>query len=276
MTTIDSKRRRYRVILQGAALLIATATLGGSAVSGGDLRHLRMLGAALLPLAVLALASRSKTRVNLHRALGLLLTCAAVALGAASTSTGFSLYLGSVFVVLAVGPPILRRVEDLLALVPLAGISSTDSDSGHVASLDSLASRELARARRAGRPLSVVSLSLDHRSVLGALTRQKDVAAVAGDLMAALRQTDVFGYRGSNRFVALLVETSGDAAAGALDRLVSVLDGGVATRLRAGVASFPDDNPTWEGLKELARERERPLLDVSETVPRAQPMEVVA
>lgn len=276
MTTIDPESGRFRVTLQGVALLAATGGLGGTAVNGGDLRPLRMLGAALVPVAVLAFASRSKTRLTLHRALGLALTCAAVALGVASDSTDLWLYLGSILVLLAVAPPLARRVADLLALVPLAGISATDSESGQVTSLDDLASRELARARRAGRPLSVVSLSLDHHSVLGALMQQKEVAAAAADLMAVLRQTDVFGYRGSNRFVALLVETSGTAAVGAMYRLVSELDSGVARNLRAGIASFPDDNLTWEGLKELARERERPLVDVSETAPLVQSVEVLA
>lgn len=276
MTTIDPESGRFRVTLQGVALLAATGGLGGTAVNGGDLRPLRMLGAALVPVAVLAFASRSKTRLTLHRALGLALTCAAVALGVASDSTDLWLYLGSILVLLAVAPPLARRVADLLALVPLAGISATDSESGQVTSLDDLASRELARARRAGRPLSVVSLSLDHHSMLKALMQQKEVAAAAADLMAVLRQTDVFGYRGSNRFVALLVETSGTAAVGAMYRLVSELDSGVARNLRAGIASFPDDNLTWEGLKELARERERPLVDVSETAPLVQSVEVLA
>jgi hypothetical protein len=54
----------------------------------------------------------------------------------------------------------------------------------------------------------------------------------------------------------VFTETSAPEALEAWARLHNRIDPALADRLRVGFASFPEDNPTWQGLKALAFERE--------------------
>lgn len=127
---------------------------------------------------------------------------------------------------------------------------------GYDLKLDFVVRRELARARRSERPLAVASLSVvsDRRDRF----RSRHLDEVARALAASLRQTDVIARTNEpTRLALLLSETSGEHADGLLARLESQLE--LGRRVNVGVASFPEDGVTWAGLKDLARERERPL-----------------
>jgi hypothetical protein len=128
--------------------------------------------------------------------------------------------------------------------------------------IDTLGRRELVRARRALRPVTVVAVTVHGRPLNG------DLQIVAGELAGSIRETDLIGYGGGNRLLLVFTETSGEDAVRAWTRLRAGLGPALAEQLRVGMASFPDDNSTWEGLKALARERERPMPSESTNQPR--------
>jgi hypothetical protein len=113
--------------------------------------------------------------------------------------------------------------------------------------IDELGRRELIRARRVERPLTVASIALP----------RGDMRSVAADIASAVRETDLVGYAGGRRLLVVFTETSGPEALEAWTRLRARIDPPLADRLRVGFSSFPDDNPTWQGLTALAFERER-------------------
>jgi hypothetical protein len=117
--------------------------------------------------------------------------------------------------------------------------------------IDELGRRELIRARRVERPVTVASVALARDRLRG------DVRTVAADVASALRETDLIGYAGGNRLLVVFTETSAPEALEAWVRLRARIDPALADRLRVGFSSFPEDNPTWQGLKAIAFERER-------------------
>jgi hypothetical protein len=128
----------------------------------------------------------------------------------------------------------------------------------HGLSLDECAAKEVTRARRHERPLSVVTLRMtSSNGSAGSKTPPFD--HVAKVFASSLRLTDVSGYLGSSRLIALLPETTASEAAVFLQRISSALGGELADRLVAGVASFPDHEVTWVGLKSRSCAGERPL-----------------
>jgi hypothetical protein len=117
--------------------------------------------------------------------------------------------------------------------------------------IDTLGRRELVRARRALRPVTVVAVTVHGRPLNG------DLQIVAGELAGSIRETDLIGYGHGSRLFLVFTETSGDEAVSAWARLRAVLGPALAEEVQVGMASFPEDNSTWDGLKALASERAR-------------------
>lgn len=117
-------------------------------------------------------------------------------------------------------------------------------------SLDAAAIGEIQRARRYGRPLTVVGFVAGHR---------KHAAAVAAELRARARVNDVVGFLGSSTVVAVLPETEEGQSTAVVQRLAQGLDAAVAASVRVGLTSFPRDEVTWVGLRESLCEQTRPL-----------------
>jgi hypothetical protein len=132
------------------------------------------------------------------------------------------------------------------ALLFTAGGSGAGADT-----IDTLGRRELVRARRTSRPVTLASVAVGGSRLNG------DVEAVATELAGSIRETDLIGYGGGRRLFLVFTETSPDQAGVAWARLRAGLDSALAEHVHVGMASFPDDNATWEGLKALAREREQ-------------------
>ena len=118
--------------------------------------------------------------------------------------------------------------------------------------LDALAAHELGRARRYERPLTLVSMSVRGRRAGG---REELVRMLAG----SLRGSDLLGSAADGRVHVVLPETSGESAQVLLPRFSSALPAALAERVRVGVASFPEDEVTWVGLKDCAAAREEPV-----------------
>jgi hypothetical protein len=233
--------------------------LGASIASANDgsAAGLRIAGALVAGVAVLTLAPFS-AKVKVSVAVGLVMLVAAVT---AIDSPGPAIplfYIGCLAALLAAGYSLVAKVRDSLAF------SEGDAEPN----IDRIVRRELNRARRVQRPVTVASVTLDcHGRRLPETVRA---------IKAQLRETDVTGYAGGKRFLILFPEASSDDAIAACHRLRAHLDPAVVTRVRVGFATFPDDNPTWEGLKALARTRQRPCTRetasaASSIAPRAEP-----
>jgi hypothetical protein len=218
----------------------------GSAAGGAQMA-LRTAGALLAALALLVLA-RQPRRPALPSTLALAGLIVA-AIGLASGQADAPLYFGCYVALLAAGSNVVPAVCDSLVLASLPG---SPGELGRAPTIDIVGRRELIRARRSERPLTVGCVAVDD-------ARRPELVRLARRAVATVRETDLVGYAGGNRFFLVFVETPRGRATEAWDRLCGELDEEVASRLRAGFASFPDDNPTWEGLTELASERGRSL-----------------
>lgn len=117
-------------------------------------------------------------------------------------------------------------------------------------SLDAAALGEIQRARRYGRPLTVIGFVADHR---------KQATAIAAELRAHARVNDIVGFLGSSTVVAVLPETEEGPSTAVVQRLAQGIDTAIASSVRVGVTSFPGDEVTWVGLRESLCERTRPL-----------------
>lgn len=152
-------------------------------------------------------------------------------------------------------------------------VVSTGGDSGEVASgrelesasedsqqADSLLRRELARARRHQRPMAVVSVRLTE-SVEGKRRSMNSGSALTDAFGGMIRDIDYIRQQDGGRILLVLPETSGEAARMMVARLAANLDRGLTARLMVGIASFPEDEITWDALREHAIARETALLD---------------
>ena len=227
------------MLARAVVCYVCALGLGASiAIAGDALAAIRVAGAIVTVVAAVGLArttSRPSRLVSVATALVLGL------LGAYSEPRAdTALYIGCLVALLTAGPPLLAELGRSLALSgPGQGLLS----------IEAIGKGELMRARRAERPLTVGSVA-----VAGASTRSK-LAEVARELRSPLRETDILGYGGSNRFLVLFVETREQEARAAWERLRGNLSEDVSKSLRVGFAAFPEDNPTWEGLITLAQER---------------------
>ena len=113
------------------------------------------------------------------------------------------------------------RVERLATIDELTGLLTRRQ-------LNELGERELARARRQRRPISVLLFDLDRFKVINDrhhhATGDDVLRAVATACRAELRVTDLFGRYGGDEFCAVLPDLDGEGA------------GAIAERLRAAVA----------------------------------------
>jgi hypothetical protein len=119
------------------------------------------------------------------------------------------------------------------------------------ASLDAAAANELHRARRYGRPFSLITLT----------ARRMDVVRLASDIRVSARITDVVGMVGRSTIVALLPETTSHEAPSLVRRIADLVDEEAASRAVVGVASFPQDGVTWMGLRASAQQSARSLAE---------------
>lgn len=129
-----------------------------------------------------------------------------------------------------------------------------------VQELRPLFERELRRARRYDRPLSVLVLALR------ATEETDDPPASPPDLLGellqdALRETDLVGcLRGTGEYAALLPEADAPAAARGAERLRKLWGARNAAALAAGAATYPADGLVVDDLLERARHRSSGLV----------------
>jgi diguanylate cyclase (GGDEF)-like protein/PAS domain S-box-containing protein len=153
-----------------------------------------------------------------------------------------------IFGVLADEAAIAMQRADLLAR--LDELTRTDALTGlpNRRAWDELLARELATARRAGKPLAVAMLDLDHfksyNDERGHPAGDHLLRGAAATWRESLRQTDVLARWGGEEFALLLPGCDGAAAVRLIDRLRGTLADGVT--FSAGVSisdgdTAPDD-----------------------------------
>jgi hypothetical protein len=219
---------------------VATACLGVSIVASAETVELAARAAgSLAAVAAIAAAMGESARPGTYAPAGL--TTLAVGVGVfPSPDAGAALYAGSLVVLVLAAPRLLVEAREALTLTVGNGPGITT---------DALGKREVSRARRANRPLTVACVSWAGR-------RRRFVGA-SHELRNVLRHTDVMGYAGAQRLFVFFVDTPMGDAFEAWRRIEALLQPATTAGMRVGFASFPQDNPTWQGLKELALEDEQ-------------------
>ena len=101
---------------------------------------------------------------------------------------------------------------------------------------------EVARARRYGKPLSLISLWAASPELIEEL---------AAYLHEHLRDTDLAGYLNNGHFVVLLCETPHEGARIVLDRTLEAFGG----RVESACVTYPNDADSFDALLETAKAR---------------------
>lgn len=124
--------------------------------------------------------------------------------------------------------------------------------------------KELRRARRYHRPLTVVMMDIDHfkriNDTYGHPVGDEVLRELGRRLRQSARQDDVLGRYGGEEFIAALVETNKERGLQAAERLrrsveeqpFSTRAGALAVTISLGLASFPEDAEEMEDLIQKA------------------------
>jgi len=231
--------------LAASVAYLAVLGLGISAgVAGSESSGALRTAGALLAAAALAIIAARGAWAPLS-ALIVITGLVVGAVGALPAEAGTPLYLGCFVALLAVGSRLLPEVSHS---VSLASLEDASSGLGRAPTIDVLGMRELVRARRTESPLTVCSVAVRYDD-------RRELTDVSRRLASAVRETDLVGYAGGGSFFVVFVETEGGEARAAWNRVCGAVGGPAAAVMSAGFASFPEDNPTWEGLTALARHR---------------------
>jgi diguanylate cyclase (GGDEF)-like protein len=157
--------------------------------------------------------------------------------------------------------PVLANLRNL-AIAELR--ASTDSLTGlpNKRAVEDTMKQMLAQATRAGRPLALLVLDLDHfkdiNDRFGHGVGDSTLANVGAAITSALRDGDFAGRSGGEEFVILLAETATEGACEAAERIRAAISAiavpGDDRTLTAsvGVAAYPDHAGSLERLERLA------------------------
>jgi GGDEF domain-containing protein len=127
---------------------------------------------------------------------------------------------------------------------------------------ESILYREVRRARNHKRPLALLAISVDEKSVQytldrivretqAAMARHYALSGVSKILCNALEDCDVI-VQSNNHFLILLPETTAENAPKLIERLRRKVQADVGLGINVGMAVLPDDGLTYEGLIEKA------------------------
>jgi hypothetical protein len=175
------------------------------------------------------------------------LTCAAVgALG--RSGADLVVYLGLAAILLLAAGRFARFSADLSAFCRPKEDAAGPRTLRTTTLADPVA-REFARARRDESHVAVASIAVPEAR--GAARR---LARIARELVPSLRRTDAIVRAITDRLVVVLPGGDNEIATAVLERALV----GERVEVLVGMATFPEDGPTWESLKEVARAREQP------------------
>jgi hypothetical protein len=216
----------------------------------GDLSHLFGLAGAAIGLLVLVYGPSmwwyGWILVVLGSALG----------GMRTTGVELAIYVGLATAFIFVGWRLAGQAAHLRRPPGLEYRSEPGQDSLGIR-FNFVLEREFARARRHNLAISIASISLLPGRP-GSLWGRRTLGRLAHALSPHVRRTDTLGLSVRNRIILLLPHTNEIQAGRAINRLRPVLSSLPEVRVQIGTASFPDHGLTWERLRTVARERERP------------------
>jgi hypothetical protein len=129
--------------------------------------------------------------------------------------------------------------------------------------------REIRRARQFERPLSLIAISTDGRSCSATINRfLREVrrnaiknyidARLASVLGAASKDCDIL-VRHDDRFVLVLPESDHRQANTFVEQITAKVQKELGLNLKAGIATFPDEEITFTGLLERAVDKLQPV-----------------
>lgn len=144
-----------------------------------------------------------------------------------------------------------RVIEEIESVDPRTGAMKQQH-------ADRLLNTEVERARRYGRPFTLLMLAPDdwpdYVQRVGVQQAERMVAELAQHYLARLRTVDTLIQVRTATFAVLLPETGVEGAQVAAEKLCGAGDDLLGAEVRAGIASFPDDEVTAAGLMREAEE----------------------
>lgn len=144
-----------------------------------------------------------------------------------------------------------RVIEEIEAVDPQTGAMKRNH-------ADRLLNSEVERARRYGRPFTLLMVGPDdwneYATRVGAQQADRTMAELSQGLLARLRNVDTLIEMGAARFAALLPETGVEGAQVVAEKLVASAEEILGADVRTGIAAFPDDEVTSAGLMREAEE----------------------
>ncbi len=144
-----------------------------------------------------------------------------------------------------------RVIEEIEAVDPRTGATKR-------AHADRLLNEEVERARRYGRPFTLLMIGPDEWTEyvqrVGKQQAEATIAELAQHFLARLRVVDTLIHMDGARFAAMLPETGVEGAQVVAEKIVAVGEELIGQELRTGIASFPDDEVTAAGLMREAEE----------------------
>jgi hypothetical protein len=231
------------VLLMWLASCALTALLAGLAAANGQW----LPAVAAIVAAQAAVLAGNAVRMSAWATWPAAIACATIA-AFSFHGTHLAAYVVLVGILLLVARSFARLAGDLSAFCLSEGDVATARTLRTTTLADPVA-REFARARRDASHLAVVSIALPETR--GAARR---LARIARELVPSLRRTDAIVRAITGRLVVVLPGGDNEVATAVLDRaLVTAPD-----EVLVGTASFPEDGPTCQALKDVAQARERP------------------
>ncbi len=144
-----------------------------------------------------------------------------------------------------------RVIEEIESVDPRTGATKSQH-------ADRLLNSEVERARRYGRPFTVLMIAPDdwdeYVQRVGRQQAERIIAELAQHYLARLRTVDTLIQTNGARFAALLPETGVEGAQVAAEKLAAAGEDLLGVEVRTGIASFPDDEVTAAGLMREAEE----------------------
>ncbi|WP_439373128.1 GGDEF domain-containing protein [Bradyrhizobium sp. DASA03120] len=154
-----------------------------------------------------------------------------------------------------------QRLERLAATDPLTGAGNRRHFIEHIGD-------EIARAKRSGAPLSLLSIDLDHFKYIndsrGHSVGDEVLRAFVRKCLEAIRPYDSVARVGGEEFMVLLPGATLDAACAVAERLRSAIEGAafdgganppVSVTISVGVSEFGRDGDTLDGFLRVADQR---------------------
>lgn len=144
-----------------------------------------------------------------------------------------------------------RVIEEIETVDPRTGATKRNH-------AERLLNGEVERARRYGRPFTLLMIGPDdweeYATRVGPQQSERTMAELSHNLLARLRTVDTLIELGQAKFAALLPETGVEGAQVVAEKLVSTAEEVIGIEVRTGIASFPDDEVTSDGLMREAEE----------------------